>query len=484
MDADLGRLMQQARSASPAERMDAVKKIARVDSPDSLSILQALGATDPDRQVRLEACRAARELRTHLSSGTMGVAAQAGVGPNALAQRLQSPEATDRAKAIFGCLRYESEMVLTAILDLLEREASARVRAVAVAAVGVLGSSAEVEPVKRFLEDPDETVRAAADEALVKLGELEPMPILGRAPAPAAPALAQRPPPPGASETTPRAPVALGGPAVKAAPSSPGLPAAARPSGAPLSPYPFRGAPASNARPSPPSGTMPSSMKLASPFGRPTDTGRMLAISRPPVGFPMAEQMTADERVKLDRLLSSLKGGICSEQEKGRLAERGAKFYQDLAARLALPALPMEPARALFYLAAGNREAAAEAFRQTHREHLSLPHVAKFLTQAVSEDEARHLQSSPVQITEDVKGRDLFPPEILQVILSALRVGRGLMNELDVPERTKLRIKIDELKDYLEKGNIEEGQRCGLLLKRELTRLRFAEKKPKHKSKD
>jgi hypothetical protein len=209
----------------------------------------------------------------------------------------------------------------------------------------------------------------------------------------------------------------------------------------------------------------------------------MLAIARPPVGFPLAEKMSADERTKLDRLLSSLKGGVCSEQEKARLAERGAKFYQDLAARLGLPAMPMEPARALFHLAAGHREAAAEAFRQTHREILNQPHLAGFLSQAVSEDEARHLKSSPVAITEDVKGRDLFPPAILQVILGALRVGRGLMNELDVPERTKLRIKIDELKDYLDKGDIEEGQRCGLLLKRELTRLRFSEKKPKQKFK-
>ncbi|MBI4865383.1 MAG: HEAT repeat domain-containing protein [Candidatus Wallbacteria bacterium] len=458
MNGDITRLVQLARASDPAQRLEAVRQLAATEAADALSVLQALGAADPDRTIRLEASRAARGLRTRLTGGTMDLAARSGVGPSALAERLRSPEPTERAKALYGCLRYESEKVLNAILDLLDREASAKVRALAVAAVGVLGSSREMEPVKRFLSDPDVSVRAAADEALAKLGEL----------GVALPGLPVMPPARAEAAPEPARATAAAEPAAKDASALP-----------PRSTGTFR---------MPPTATTTGPMRIGAPSRPVTTTGtlaRPAALSpfaskagvamkapvKPGAIKPLAEKMTPDEKSRLDRLLSSLSGGVLSDVEKSRLADRGTKLYQEAGARLALPALSAEVARALFQLAAGNLAAAAEAFRAAPKETVHLPHLDVYLKAAFAETELAELRAAKEEVALAATGRDAFPPDILEFVLSTIRKAKGLMNELDVSARTKLRIKYDTLRDLVAQGIVQEAHEHALVLKREMTRL-------------
>ncbi|MBI2945659.1 MAG: HEAT repeat domain-containing protein [Candidatus Wallbacteria bacterium] len=465
MNGDINRLVQLARASDPAQRLEAVRQLAATEAADALSVLQALGAADPDRTIRIEASRAARELRTRLTGGTMDLAARSGVGPSALAERLRSPEPTERAKALYGCLRYESEKVLNAILDLLDREASAKVRALAVAAIGVLGSSSEVEPMKRFLSDPDVSVRAAADEALTKLGELgvalPGLPMMPPARVPVAPAVAGAAP-------EPARPAEAVEPAAKEAAAPPlrstgtfRMPPTATTTG------PMRiGAPS---RPVTTTGTLARPAAL-SPFASKAGVA-MKAPIKPGAVKPLGENMTPDEKTRLDRLLSSLSGGVLSDVEKSRLADRGTKLYQEVGARLALPALSAEVARALFQLAAGNLLAAAEAFRAAPKETVHLAHLDPYLKAAFAETELAELRAAKEEVALAATGRDAFPADILEMVLGTIRKAKGLMNELDVSARTKLRIRYDTLRELVAQGIVQEAHEHALVLKREMTRL-------------
>ncbi|MBI3892193.1 MAG: HEAT repeat domain-containing protein [Candidatus Wallbacteria bacterium] len=461
MNDDFNRLVQVARAGDAARRLDAVRQLSVLEAPDALSVLQALAAADPDRTIRIEACRAARELRTRLTGGTMDAASKTGVGPSALAERLRSPEPTERAKALYGCLRYESERVLTAILDLLEREASAKVRALAVAAVGVLGSSSEMEPMRRFLQDPDVGVRAAADEALAKLAELRPGPALaaGTRARPEAASVPRPAAPAASAESTEAAPAGAAASAAK--------PAAARPPGATATGT-FR-AVAPPARPGTTTGVMARPSAL-SPFVSRSGVA-MKATLKPGALKPLGVQMSDDEKARLERLLASLSGGVLAEVEKSRLADRGTKLYQEIGTRLALPALTPPVARALFLLAAGNAAGAAEAFRAAPKDTVHQPHLDVFLKAAFSDAELVALRTAKEEAIEELKGRDAFPPEILEMVLGTIRKAKGLMNELDVSLRTKLRIKYDTLRDLLAEGKVKDAEESALFLKREMTRL-------------
>ncbi len=496
--ADIGDLMKMARAGETTQRREAIKGLACVEAPDSLSILQAMGATDPDRQIRLEATRAARELRTRLSTGSMSAASQTGTGPPALAQRLQSEEPTERAKAIFGCLRYDSDRVLTAILELLDRERTPKVRAMAMAALGVLGSSSETAKVKSFLDDPDHKVREAADEAMVKLSELEyatlsspaiatPPPPVPDPPAPPSPApkVLAVPGPPTPPASTPAPPV----PPVASAPRPPAIPAptrlpptpappSARPSptgalrtgGLSLNPSRSGTSPGLSGARSTPSSFSSGLIKkpgFKSPFGKTKTEATASRLDDP----PFADKMNPEERAKLDKLLKALSGGILSTVEKSRIAERGFKCYELVLKRLQLPEASVQIGRALFFMAANDRAMAAAELKKCPRDAVMAPHIEPLLIRALSEEEITVIRETKEEVVAEATGQDRFPPEVFQLVYGTIRRGKAMMGELDTPQRSKLKIKLDQLSRLLEAGDVEEGRDAALVLKRDITRL-------------
>lgn len=181
--------------------------------------------------------------------------------------------------------------------------------------------------------------------------------------------------------------------------------------------------------------------------------------------------MNPEERAKLDKLLKALSGGILSTVEKSRIAERGFKCYELVLKRLQLPEASVQIGRALFFMAANDRAMAAAELKKCPRDAVMAPHIEPLLIRALSEEEITVIRETKEEVVAEATGQDRFPPEVFQLVYGTIRRGKAMMGELDTPQRSKLKIKLDQLSRLLEAGDVEEGRDAALVLKRDITRL-------------